>query len=107
MPQRRNRRAGVEDLRHKRDGTPSKLHRGACVPRGRCQGYGQGYGQRWRARYVSTAGQERTQSFSTKAAAQQYLDSVTTSLETGAYVDPIRAKTTVETVAATWADTPS
>lgn len=103
MAQRRNRRAGVEDLWHKRDGTPSKLHRGPCVPRGRCQGSG----QRWRARYVNSAGQERTQSFPTKVAAQQYLDSVTTSLETGAYVDPIRAKATVETVAAAWADTPS
>src|SRR5699024_3816662 len=101
MSQRRNRRAGVEDLWHKRDGTPSKLHRGPCGTR--CDGVG----QRWRARYVNSAGQERTRAFRTKAEAQRFLDSTTTAIETGVYVDPTRSRTTVGDVAETWVETPS
>lgn len=103
MVQRRNRRAGVEDLWHKRDGTPTKLHRGECTKRGRCDGVG----NRWRARYVNSVGQERTKAFPTKVAAQQYLDGVTSQLETGAYVDPRRSRSTVGDIAVTWIESPS
>lgn len=104
MPQRRNRRAGVEDLWHKRDGSPTKLHSdGPCPPNRRCDGVG----KRWRARYVNSAGQERTKVFATKPEAQRFLDGMTTSMETGTYVDPGRSKTTVGAIAETWIETPS
>lgn len=102
MPQRRNRRAGVEDRWHLQDGTPSKLHHGTCDGKN-CKGAG----MRWRARYVDAAGQERTKAFPTKRPAEIYLNSVTTAMETGAYVDPVRAKTTVGAIAESWAATPS
>lgn len=106
MTQRRNRRAGVEDLWHRGDGSPSARHGEApCPGAGKCKVVGRG--RRWRARYVNSAGQERTESFATKVSAQRFLDSVTTSIETGAYVDPGRSKTTVAAIAETWIDAPS
>lgn len=64
-------------------------------------------GKRWRARYVNGEGGERTEAFATKPEAQRFLDWVTTSLETGTYVDPGRSKTTVSAITETWIDTPS
>lgn len=92
MAQRRNRRSGVEDLWRLADGSPSRRD---------------GRGKRWRARYVNSAGQERSAAFATKVAAQRFLDSVTTSIETGSYVDPGRSRTTVAEVAEGWIESPS
>ena len=83
MTQRRNRRAGVEDLWTKRDGTPSARH---------------GRGMRWRARYVDNLGKEHSKSFSRKIEAQGWLDAQTTALGTNTHVDP-HVKVTVEQVA--------
>ena len=102
MAQRRSRRAGVEDLWHKRDGSQTKLH--AAGP---CSRNCKGVGSRWRARYVDGTGQERTRAFKRKPDAEAFLDSITASIETGSYVDPVRARTTVATIAETWMDTPS
>ena len=52
MTARRNRRAGVEDLWRKSDGSPSKLN---------------GSGFRWRARYVDDENREHTKRFRTNA----------------------------------------
>ena len=52
-------RSGVEDLWHRRDGSPSQLA---------------GTGKRWRARYVDGVGVERTRRFEHRAEAQQWLD---------------------------------
>lgn len=102
MAQRRSRRSGVEDLWHKRDGSQTKLH--APEP---CSRNCKGIGSRWRARYVDGTGQERTRAFKRKPDAEAFLLSITASIETGSYVDPVRARTTVATIAETWMDTPS
>lgn len=102
MAQRRSRRSGVEDLWHKRDGSQTKLH--AAEP---CSRNCKGIGSRWRARYVDGAGQERTRAFERKPDAEAFLRSINASIETGSYVDPVRARTTVATIAETWMDTPS
>ena len=49
---------------------------------------------RWRARYRDLAGKEQTRHFVRKADAQLWLDAVTTSVHTGAYVDPKRMRLT-------------
>lgn len=83
MAQRRNRRAGVEDLWRRSDGTPSARH---------------GRGRRWRARWVDDAGQERTRAFERKVDAQKWIDDQTSKLVTGVYADP-NNRTTVAVVA--------
>lgn len=92
MAQRRNRRAGVEDLWRKADGTPSARD---------------GRGMRWRARYVDAQAREHTKAFARKVDAQQWIDGVTTSVGTGTYVDPKRSAVTVATIAQAWMETPS
>ena len=72
MTQRRNRRAGVEDLWHKADGSPTKLD---------------GAGKRWRARYVQD-GREHTKRFARKTDAQAWIDNITTTIGTGSYIAP-------------------
>ena len=57
---------------------------------------------RWRARYRDNAGKERARHFARRIDAQAWLDSVTTSVGTGSYVDPSRSKVTVGTVAEQW-----
>lgn len=85
--QRRNRRAGVEDLWHRADGTPTARHGAApCPPRGSCKV--QGRGKRWRARWVDDQGQERTASYERKIDAQSKIDGVSADLHRGEYVDP-------------------
>ena len=54
----------------------------------------------WRARYRDTAGKEHSKHFSRKIDAQRWLDSVTAAVETGTYVDPVRARMTI----GEWAD---
>jgi integrase len=56
----------------------------------------------WRARYRDVAGKEHARHFARRAEAQLWIDSVTTAVQTGTYVDPSRAKVPLETVAAQW-----
>ena len=49
---------------------------------------------RRRPRYRDLAGREHSRHFDRKADAQLWLDSVTTSVHTGAYVDPSRRRLT-------------
>ena len=59
---------------------------------------------RWRPRYRDAAGKEHARHFDKKADAQAWLDSVTTSVLTGAYVDPKRTRVTVAEWAGQWLD---
>ncbi|MGR6582334.1 tyrosine-type recombinase/integrase [Rhodococcus qingshengii] len=81
MPAKRNRRAGVEDLWKKADGTRSKLD---------------GQGKRWRARYVDDQNGEHTKRFDRKVDAQSWLNTATTALGTGTHVAPRDAQLTVQ-----------
>jgi integrase len=56
----------------------------------------------WRARYRDATGKEHARHFERKVDAQRWLDSVTTAVQTGSYVDPGRAKTTVGALAEQW-----
>lgn len=103
MVQRRNRRSGIEDRWHKRDGSPSKLHHGDCVKGRRCDGVG----KRWRARYVNAEGDERAQIFATKPQAVEWLDKVAGDIASGRYVDPQRQVITFGEVAKAWKVNPS
>ncbi|MCW2849216.1 MAG: phage integrase family protein [Marmoricola sp.] len=47
---------------------------------------------RWRARYRDEADREHARHFDRKVDAQRWLDEVTTSVVTGAYVDPKAGK---------------
>jgi len=57
---------------------------------------------RWRARHRDRTGKEHARHFTRKIDAQNWLDSVTTAVGTGSYVDPSRAKVTVGTMADQW-----
>ena len=57
---------------------------------------------RWRARYRDAAGNEHARHFARRIHAQSWLNSVTTAVGTGSYVDPSRAKVTVGTMAEQW-----
>ena len=87
MPQRRNRRSGVEDRWRKADGSPSAAN---------------GKGKRWRARYVDDAAQEHARSFARKVDAQAWLDEVTAAQVTGNYIDPKRGSVTFSAFYAEW-----
>lgn len=50
---------------------------------------------RWRARYRDAHGNEHARHFTRKVDAQAWLDTVTTAVQTGTYVDPAKAKITV------------
>jgi hypothetical protein len=56
----------------------------------------------WRARYRDATGKEHARHFARKIDAQQWLNGVTTAVQTGAYVDPKTARTTVDQWCATW-----
>lgn len=62
---------------------------------------------RYRARYRDGRGREYAKHFRLKKDAQQWLDEVTTSVNTGRYVDPARGVVAVDVIARTWCDTPS
>lgn len=94
MPQRRNRRAGVEDLWRMRDRETNEL-----VPTKR-----DGQGLRYRARWIDPSGQEKTKAFRRKIDAQDHLDNVTTQLTTHTYVDPAAGRTTVGTAVSRYLD---
>lgn len=59
-------------------------------------------GRRWLARWVDSAGQERSKSFDRKRDADDHIRQVTADLHTGAYVDTKRSATTFGTVAEEW-----
>ncbi len=59
----------------------------------------------WRARYRDVAGKEHARHFARKADAQAWLDSITTSVLTGAYVDPRKTRITVTEWAGQWLST--
>ncbi len=56
----------------------------------------------WRARYRDNSGREHARHFPRKIDAQAWLDTVTAAVQTGTYVDPKTAKTTVEQWCAAW-----
>lgn len=56
----------------------------------------------WRARYRDARNKEHARHFARKIDAQRWLDSVTTAVQTGTYVDPSRARLTVGEMAARW-----
>lgn len=89
MPQRRSRRAAVEDLWTKtvRDADGNTQ----AVPSARA-----GRGMRWRARYVGERSREHTQAFTRKVAAQLWLDKQTAAIVSGTHVAPRDAQLTVE-----------
>lgn len=76
--QRRNLRAGVEDLWFRRG--ESKTVENRTRRHGR--------GKRWRARWVDDQGRERTASFATKNEAERHIEAIGSSLHRGDYVDP-------------------
>jgi integrase len=87
MPQRRNRRSGVEDRWTKANGEQSVAY---------------GKGSRWRARYVDAGGQEHAKGFARKVDAQRWLHGQTAAIVSGTHVAPRDAQITVEQWCATW-----
>jgi integrase len=96
MPQKRNRRSGVEDRWTKtiRDADGNLQ----TVP---SANYGKG--KRWRARFVDDEGREHAKSFTRKTDAQKWLDAeVTAKFATGTYVAPTAGRLTVADVYQSW-----
>ena len=60
---------------------------------------------RWRARYRDPVGQEISRHFARKVDAQRWLDSVTTAVSTGLYVDPSLSRVRVGDWAHKWLET--
>lgn len=58
----------------------------------------------WRARYRDAHGNEHARHFGRKIDAQSWLDSVTTAVQTGLYVDPNKGKVTIANWALQWLD---
>lgn len=87
MATKRNRRAGVEDLWKKADGSPTRLAK---------------TGKRWRARYVDDNSKEHTKRFDRKVDAQQWLDNIVSSQVAGSYVDPAKGKVTFASFYREW-----
>jgi integrase len=58
----------------------------------------------WRARYRDAKGEEHARHFSRKVDAQAWLDSVTTAVQIGMYVDPNKGKLTIGDWATRWLD---
>ncbi|HME78926.1 MAG TPA: hypothetical protein VKI00_25710 [Mycobacterium sp.] len=96
MPQRRNRRSGIEDRWTK---TVRTEHGNSqSVPSAN-----RGKGKRWRARYVDEEGREHAKGFARKTDAQKWLDSdVTAKFATGTYVAPSAGRVTVANVYQSW-----
>lgn len=94
-PQKRNRRAGVEDRWRK---TVFDEHGSAqTVPSVR-----DGKGLRWMARYVDERGREHSRSFARKADAQSWLDGQTAAVVSGTHVAPRDAQLTVKQWCELW-----
>jgi hypothetical protein len=60
---------------------------------------------RWRVRYRDHVGREISRHFARKVDAQRWLDSVTTAVSTGLYVDPSSSRVRVEDWAHKWLET--
>jgi integrase len=58
----------------------------------------------WRARYRDANGKEHARHFTRKVDAQAWLNSITASIQYGAYVDPTLGRDTVADYARTWLD---
>ena len=58
----------------------------------------------WRARYRDVHGKEHARHFDRKIDAQNWLDSITTAVQTGLYVDPNKGKVTIDEWAVQWLD---
>jgi integrase len=95
MPQKRNRRSGVEDRWTKTVCDDDRnIH---TVPSAN-----HGQGKRWRARYVDDDGREHSKRFTRKVDAQQRLDNITSRFVTGTYTPPEAGRATVAAVYAAW-----
>ncbi|GAB4942243.1 site-specific integrase [Mycobacterium avium subsp. hominissuis] len=98
MPQRRNRRSGVEDRWTKTvrlpDGETKAIQSAAY-----------GKGKRWRARYVDSEGREVAKGFARKVDAQKWLDDVTSTILTGTYVAPGAGNVSVDVLHGQWVGT--
>jgi integrase len=90
MPQKRNRRSGVEDRWRRTDGTPSARA---------------GKGKRWMARFVDDQGRENAKSFDKRLEAQAWLDEITAAQVTGMYVAPKAGLISVGELYAKWLGT--
>ncbi|MCZ4278603.1 tyrosine-type recombinase/integrase [Rhodococcoides yunnanense] len=84
---RRNRRSGVEDRWLKADKSHSAQY---------------GTGKRWRARYVDDESREHAKSFTRKADAQKWLDTIVSSQVSGNYIDPVRGEITFASFYKEW-----
>lgn len=95
MPQKRKRRAGVEDRWCKTvrlpDGTTETVSSAS-----------DGKGLRWRARYVDDTGKEHAKGFGRKADAQNWLNKQVSDQVTGTWVDPAMSGVTFGTMAEKW-----
>lgn len=65
---------------------------------------GKGTANRWRARYRTPDGVQRSQCFARKADAEQFLNAIEMSKATGTFVDPLLGRRTVSHWAARWLD---
>ena len=61
-----------------------------------------GKGKRWRARYIDADGRERSQTFARKGDAERFLVAVTADVLRGTYVDPQRARLSLQAYADRW-----
>ena len=95
MPQKRNRRSGVEDRWTKTvrdaDGNPQSVPSAA-----------HGKGMRWRARYVDDRGREYAKGFRRKVDAQAWLDGQTAAVVSGTHIAPRDANVTFSQWAKAW-----
>jgi hypothetical protein len=90
MPQKRNRRSGVEDRWRRSDGKPTSRA---------------GKGKRWMARFVDDQGRENAKSFDKRVDAQAWLDEITAAQVTGMYVEPKAGLISVGELHAKWLGT--
>jgi integrase len=90
MPQKRNRRSGVEDRWRRSDGKPTARA---------------GSGKRWMARFVDDQGCENAKSFNKRVEAQAWLDEITAAQVTGSYVAPKAGLISVGDLYAKWLGT--
>ncbi len=95
VPQKRNRRSGVEDRWNKT--VRDEAGNAQTVPSATT-----GKGKRWRARYVDTTGREVAKGFDRKVDAQSWLDAQTSAIVTGTYVAPRAGTVTVGQMHQQW-----
>ena len=106
MAARRNQRSGVED-RWFRAVTVTDPSTGAKSTRREKSSLHGGARRRWLARYVDSAGKEHTKSFDRKVDGQKWLDTITTEMTIGTWIDPARSSVDFAAVAEQWFTTKS